>query len=268
MTTHLDALVALGMTPLEASVYACLLERPSSTGYSIARAVGKPTANTYKALASLEGKGAVTVAGDSRRLYSAVSPEELLEALERRFRDHRDVAARRLSRLEVSRRDDRVHELRTYEQVISRLRRMLGRCHSSAVLDLAAGALESVSDDLAAAAALGADVLVKAYGPVEIEGVTCVTAEEPPRRSLPVCASVDGREMILATLEPGGARVRHAVWCANADLAAAVHRALVAEVHFADVDSRLARGLSIDELEEAFEFYARIRGDAGARTAG
>jgi hypothetical protein len=264
MDAHLQALVSLGMTPLEAAVYACLLERPSSTGYAVARAVGKPTANTYKALAGLEDRGAVTVTDEGKRLYRAVAPVELLDALERRFRANRDAAARGLSRLEVTRDDDGIHGLRTFEQVIARLRRMIARCRVSAVLDLAPVAASALTEDLAAAAATGADVRVKVAEPTEIDGVTCVAGSDRGADVTPVAAVTDGLEVLLATLDGASGQLRRAVWTRQPDLAAVVHRALVAELLFAEVDAGLSRGLSIDELEDTFATYARLRSSDSA----
>jgi hypothetical protein len=48
-----QALQDPGFTGLEAQVYVFLLRHAPATGYRISHAIGKPTANTYKALAEL-----------------------------------------------------------------------------------------------------------------------------------------------------------------------------------------------------------------------
>ena len=53
------SLESLGLTQIEALAYAYLVANPSSTGYRVARGIGKPTANVYRALESLGRKGAV-----------------------------------------------------------------------------------------------------------------------------------------------------------------------------------------------------------------
>ena len=68
----IDDLQELGFTGLEAEVYIHLAQGEASTGYAIARALNKPTANTYKAIAALEAKGAVIVDdGDTRACWAA-----------------------------------------------------------------------------------------------------------------------------------------------------------------------------------------------------
>src|SRR5215468_10366506 len=112
--TAIDALTRLGFTALEAEVYTFLLGEPGATGYRIAQGIGKPVANTYKALESLQRKGAILVEDDESRRFRAVPAEELLLGLERDFAQTRAQAARALARLgtdEAS--DDRVYQLAT-----------------------------------------------------------------------------------------------------------------------------------------------------------
>ena len=76
-TSH--PLVALGFTALEAEIYSLLLEEEApATGYRVAQALRKPASNIYKALESLESKGAVMVDEGESRLCRPIPPEELL----------------------------------------------------------------------------------------------------------------------------------------------------------------------------------------------
>src|SRR5215813_11412219 len=93
------ALVELGFTALEAEIYTWLAGETSATGYRIAQGIGKPVANTYKAIESLHNKGAILIEEDENRLCRAVPAGELLRALERGFASRRDHAARALANL-------------------------------------------------------------------------------------------------------------------------------------------------------------------------
>ena len=77
-----ESLVALGFTALEAEVYIYLLGASPATGYRVAQAIGKPIANTYKAIEALESKGAVIVEHSANKLCRAIPAEELLGQLE------------------------------------------------------------------------------------------------------------------------------------------------------------------------------------------
>ncbi len=92
----IEALVSLGFTALESEIYTFLLQESPVTGYRVAQALGKPTANTYKAIESLALKGAVIVAEGAQRHCRAVPAQELLNRLDRRFTAH--DAARSASR--------------------------------------------------------------------------------------------------------------------------------------------------------------------------
>jgi hypothetical protein len=61
-------LSTLGFTELEAAVYTFLVESSPATAYRVAQGIGRPVANTYKAVESLQQKGAVLVDETGTRL--------------------------------------------------------------------------------------------------------------------------------------------------------------------------------------------------------
>src|SRR5215813_10675313 len=104
MTNHAtDGLQELGFAPLESSVYVQLLRQGPASGYRVAQALGKPIANIYHAIESLQTKGAVTsVDGGDTRLCRAVDPTELLAALQRAYAGRCASAERALAPLKQS----------------------------------------------------------------------------------------------------------------------------------------------------------------------
>ena len=116
----------LGFTEIEARVYTFLLQNEPATGYRISHAIGKPTANTYKAVAALEGRGAVQVDEGENRLVRAVPPEELLAGLERRARDRHEAARGVLAELNRDTTDDRVYRKMLVSRPIFPLGRDIG----------------------------------------------------------------------------------------------------------------------------------------------
>lgn len=82
----LQMLREIGFSELEANIYIWLLENKRSTGYKIAGQIGKPVANTYKALKSLQKKGAVISDETTGTTYFDTIPaEEFLNKLENEF---------------------------------------------------------------------------------------------------------------------------------------------------------------------------------------
>jgi sugar-specific transcriptional regulator TrmB len=281
-----QALVAFGFTALEAEVYVFLVQESPATGYRVAQGIGKPVANTYKAIASLQAKGAILVEEGASRRCRAVPADELLQRLERRFQESRQRAALALSTLKASPDDDRVYHLRTWEQVAERSRQMLARCEQVAVLDLFPGPLEELRPAITQAAARGVRVLVKAYAPAQIERAEVVVN---PRgyRVLKRWAGqwlnlvTDGRESLLAFLTRDGKGVHQALWSGSAYLSWVYHSAVGGETILTAVEQSLGKGATGAELRElirshhdlfrpALPGYQELRrrfGDAGPATA-
>lgn len=138
------ALVELGLTGLKAEIYTALVQHPPLTGYRLAQVLGKPAANVYKAIESLQAKGAIIVDEGANRVCHAVPAEELPGALERGFRERRERAAVALTELQRVPADDRVYQLRSREQVMERWRRMLARAERVALLDAFPAPLEAL----------------------------------------------------------------------------------------------------------------------------
>src|SRR5215218_7868069 len=208
----IQSLTALGFTGLEAEVYTALLREAPTTGYRVAQTLGKPVANTYKAIESLELKGAVLVDEGESRVCRAVPPEELLARLARSFSEQRDRASRALAKFREAPTDDRVYQMRTRDQVFERARQMLDRAKEVAVLDLFPGPFEVLRPDLERALERGIEVALKLYAPADLPGADAVVTPRGPRiiARWPgewLNVVVDGAEHMLAFLSPDGALV-------------------------------------------------------------
>jgi sugar-specific transcriptional regulator TrmB len=83
------ALTYFGFTALEAEIYAFLLTESPASGYRIAQAIHKPAANTYKALQTLEYKGAVASEDGTTKLFAPTPKAELISRLTRDFERRR-----------------------------------------------------------------------------------------------------------------------------------------------------------------------------------
>lgn len=259
--TPLSALVALGLTPLEAEVYTALVQASPSTGYRIAQRVGKPTANVYKALTSLAAKGAVLVDHGRLRQCRAVPPEEFIG---RRTRELNALAAEAVAQLRqpVEEADDHgVYTLRSVEQVGERLEAMLAAARDVVLIDASPEQLAARAGALAGAARRKVVVAAKAYAPIAIPGVT---VHVDPRSAsirkrwetewLHVVA--DGAETLLASL--AGGRVRYAVWTRNAYLNVVYHEALASEIILAGVAAQIDERAGAEALGRFLQHELRL----------
>ncbi|MBI3845421.1 MAG: TrmB family transcriptional regulator [Planctomycetes bacterium] len=266
------SLVDLGFNGLEAEVYAHLLHDPAVTGYRVAQAIRKPAANTYKALESLQAKGAVLVDEGASRLYRAVPPEEFLGQLDRRFQEHRSRALRALGRIRGGAGDDRVYQLRSSSHVLERCRTMLGRCRRLALVDVFPEPLEIVRGDIESAAARGVAVAMRVYRPAAIAGVEVVVALDGeeiiarwPGQWLNVV--VDGQEHLLALFAPGSGAVHQAIWSGSAYLSWIYHSALHSEIANSALEHEIAGRAPHAELKRVLKRFQRfLPRDAPGRT--
>jgi sugar-specific transcriptional regulator TrmB len=257
------SLIALGFTALEAEVYVFLLQESPATGYRVAQGIGKPVANTYKAIASLQAKGALLVEESTNRLCRAVPAEELLERLERQFQESQRRAALALSTLKASPDDDRVYHLSTREQVAERSRLMLQRCQRVAVLDLFPGPLAELRPAIAEAAARGVRVVVKAYAPSRIERVKVVVRPRGqtllkrwPGQWLNVVT--DGRELLLAFLTRDGKGVNQALWSDSTYMSWVYHSAVGSEAILTAVEQSMERGATAAEVRKLIRSHYHL----------
>jgi HTH-type transcriptional regulator, sugar sensing transcriptional regulator len=258
-----EALVDLGFTGLEAEVYAFLLQESPATGYRIAQGIGKPAANTYKAIESLEAKGAVLVEEAENRLCRAVPVEELLSRLERTFAKRRERAAQALTALKEPVGDDRIYQIRSREQVLERGRTMLARGSVVALVDAFPEPLEELRPAIEEAARRGIILGVKAYRMITIPGVEVLVDPKGERTisSWPgqwVNLVVDGHEHLISFLTPDGSGVNQAIWSGSAYLSWVYHSALSAEITLAAIIQDLEQNAPIERIRDRYRKYTRF----------
>jgi sugar-specific transcriptional regulator TrmB len=260
-----QALVDLGLTRLEAEIYTYLLAESPATGYRVASGLGKPAANTYKAIESLAAKGAIVVDDGQSRLCRAVSPGELLGRFERAFRSHRDRALESLSEVQGSQGDDRVYQLKSPEQVFERCRLMLAEAEQIALADLFPAVLREVKPDFERAAARGLTVDAKVYEPVDLVGVNVSVdpSGESTLQRWPGCwlnLVTDGASHLLAFFNSDLSRVHQAVWSGSAYLSWVYHSAFGAEFALAAMTQMLSSGKSANETLQWLDKHRQSSG--------
>jgi sugar-specific transcriptional regulator TrmB len=235
------ALEALGFSEIEALAYCFLLAESPATGYRVSHGIGKPTANTYKAIASLAHRGAITIDDSDGQRCRAVPPDELLEQLEQAFRDRRRAAEGRLRDIRRDTSDDRIYQLASVEQVLERARAMLQRAASVVLVDAFPRVLDAVARDLEACGGRGVLVAVKAYEPRTMPGVQVLLPADPQRilDSWPgeqLNLVVDATEHLLALLSRELDRVHQAVWSGSTFLSCMQHNHLGAELAMTELE--------------------------------
>lgn len=251
-----EALKDLGFSELESLAYTFLVEESPATGYRVSQALNKPFPGIYRALESLEAKGAIVVAdGDSRRCR-AVPWRELLSRLERQFAETSETAAEALANLRQSDEDDRIYELRSATQVYERCRQMLQRANELVLADLYPAPAEALRLNLEASAR-NAEVIVKIYEELELNGPRSILRRMGTEiyRQMPghiISLSVDGSEHLLAFLQPESG-VHQAIWTRSALLADRLHEQLVHEFILTELKQEIELGADNERLQKVLD---------------
>ena len=238
-----EALVAMGFNGLESEVYAHLSQVPKATGYGIAQALTKPAANTYKALESLERKGAIQIEQGKNRTCRAIPLKELINTLDASFQANKARLTESFEKRVRPSNDGGIYRLSSYSQVLERARAMLERCRQVVIIDAFPGPLEAIRSDVAIAIERGVAVGIKTYGPTEIKGAHTVVdpAVECSRRRWPgewLNLVIDGVEYVHAYIEGDNSDVVQAAWTDNVQLALVYHSAVLAELTLATVEQQ------------------------------
>lgn len=221
-TAGIESLVALGFTDLEARVYAHLVVEGPGTGYRIASGTGKPVANTYKAIESLERKGAVLVEDGSTRVVRAVAPEQVLSGIAKRLEKERERAAKSLKKAAKTEEDTRTYAVASEDQAVQRARQMLD---GAVVVALVRGSEElrgMLRGEISDAETRGIDV-----AEIAGEGLT---------------VAVDAAECLIS---PDG------IWTRNPTIARAIFDGLSAETALGEVAARIEEGAGPKRLQRA-----------------
>ena len=257
-------LVEVGFNELESEVYLALLASKPVTAYGIARQIGKPTANTYKAIESLSRRGAVMVEDGDNRLCRAVPVSELVAHLQREFTDKTQAVERSLARLQLDTQDERVYKLESVAQLLERCRRMITeRAERIVTVDAFPNALQTIAGELASAAARGVKVQVLAYIPIDVPGVEIVVAPRGGEvakywNSQQLNVVIDGRETLLALLDNDITHIHQAHWSNSLYLSCLIHAGITCEqtVHrLFEARKANAEIASIDEILNRHRFF-------------
>lgn len=260
-----EALVALGMTPLEAEAYAFLVRVGASTGYRIAQGIGRPAGNLYKSLEALESKGFVLSADEhDGRLYRAVPVSEIGSSVVRRLERAAAQAAHELATTEAPQPDDRLYAIVDLDAALERARAMIAGASDFVLMTACPVFMEELAAALAEASARHVAVGIKAFAPIEIAGTHVVLDARGERawREGPgqwMSMSADGSSMLNVLVDREGHTLQTAHWSENAMLNWQMYTGLSTNVLLAEAEALIARGVAGPEVMRALDAMHRLQ---------
>ncbi len=246
---------ALGFTHLEAEIYLHLLGAKASSGYAISQAIAKPTANVYKAINTLEKKGAILVDEGDTRLCIPVPATELLNALQHSFMTQKERASQFLSQIQTTESSDKVYRLKQPEQVFEKCRNMLRQSKEMVLVDAFGPALDPIMEDLIAATKRGVKIALHGYESIDIPGVRVFnnSAGQTIHQKWSgqwINIIVDSRAFVMAYLSKDLSGVYQAVWSNSQYISWVYHSALLAEQQLSELKTRLNDESDIEVVRE------------------
>ena len=256
-------LVELGLTNLEALIYTFLLENSPATGYGIAKGIGKPDANTYKALVSLQSKGVIIIEDSQTRLCRAIPLEELLNNYQKHYNEVINRAKNQLEKLKPSPADNRTYQLLSAEQVISKYRNMFSQSERVIMLEFFPYAIKELYQDIIAAAKRGVRITAKVCEQCNLPGVKVIVDPRGDyiRKRWPgqwANGVFDGEEYLLAFLSKDGSQVIQAVWSRNQYLSWIYYQGFVYELMLSDLEKGINDNQEINTLKEIIKKYKKL----------
>ncbi len=255
-------LVSLGFTELAARIYTFLVAESPATGYRIAKAIGKPVANTYKALEMLEQQGAVLTDRSKTRQYRAVPYGDMLDRLERNFMQSRKNAEEALADIKTADWDNNVYQIQSLEQLYDQFRSMLRNAKKIAVIDADPTFYDELMDVVRAEIDRGLVVLIKSYAPLDIPGAKIIPESRDDRFSSRWGVSwmnmvVDASEHLVALISNDG-EIYQAVYTRSPVLSYLYHHGINTEIAVDEIMHSLREKYTLDDVERIVsEFYER-----------
>lgn len=249
---ELALLKDFGFTPLQGALYLALLKDPCSTGYHLAHSVGSPTANVYKALADMLGRGLVTVDESGRaKVYTAVPFQEFFTQYETALRRKSRQLERALEEITPKEPISQMHKLQSFDQTLGRALRIIDEAKATLVVDAFPEVLDRLRLPLEKRARDGVRILIHTYEPYVIDGCKVVVPrsdsalwQRVPERAFDIAA--DGEQCIIANFSRDYTQVIEALYSNHLYLSLMIY-------------ASLTRGVLIYELEEGKGYSDEVR---------
>ncbi|MDD4461012.1 MAG: helix-turn-helix domain-containing protein [Eubacteriales bacterium] len=173
-----EALIAVGLTRLEAQLYLLLHSEGPMTGYEASKQSGISRSNAYSGLAGLAEKGAAVCVEGPVRQYSAVEAAEFCRYQSRRFKEIIAVIEDGMPEQRPAR--EPFLTISGRDPIIQKLKDMIGQAKQRIYLGLAAREIGMIRPEIETAVERGLKVVLLTSADVQIAGTIHYAAEKVP----------------------------------------------------------------------------------------
>ena len=184
MEKELSGLLDLGFTEYEAKVYLSLLKQNPASAYETGKSSGVPTSKIYEVLKKLVGKGIITVIDDGKtKRYVPAEPDEFLDRYQSRTVKVIDDLRGRLAAARGERELSQIWNIREYDYLIDKARRMIDGAGVSVLLSVWKEELALLEDVITEAMQRKVKVVGR---PFRTPGAGAGTDVQAPHRGYPL----------------------------------------------------------------------------------
>ncbi len=262
----LQMLREMGLSELEAYIYIWLLGNKRSTGYKIAGQIGKPVANTYKALKSLQQKGAVVSDKSSGTVYFDTIPiEEFLNKIENEFKTKREQIIEEVNKLEVQQEPTGIYELQSKELVFEKASSMIKSAQNTLLIDGFPAPMQTIKQYLTEDRANEITIYVKNYSGENIKHVHQIQASIPEL----IYTELNGQwlivlkdtvESLIAFFSKDGRELIHCIWTKDPFISFILFNGSAYEFNFTEVCEQIYSDDSnkIENMKSIIERYKNM----------
>jgi sugar-specific transcriptional regulator TrmB len=248
----------VGLNNLETIIYIWLLKNNRSTGYGIADQINKPIANTYKALKSLEKKGAVVSDTSSKNKYfSSVNIEEYLSKIEREFSNTRGDIINEIKKLQVSQESEGIYEIKSAEHAYEKAINMIKSSETNLLVDCYPTPLKIIKSHISKKNKEEINIYLKNYCDTRIENIKQICSRNP---ELPI-EGLDGEWMIIikdttealvAFFTKDGKKLKNCIWTLNSFLSLVLFNGSIFEFSYTEIFDKIYddKSKKIDRIKD------------------
>lgn len=226
------ALTDLGLNNLEAHVYLALLKDPGSTGYRIAKTLGKAVSNVYQALESLTKQGFVILQYEGKdRLFSPIPVTEMITRLKSDIDRKTSVLEEELRNLETPKLETAIYKIDNREQLFNKVTTLIDNAQGSILLTADAFFIRQFQENLEAAGNRGRKILILGYEKIPFENCEFLLLDTRGKSPWPghwIIMDVDGIQHLIAFFEKPET-LTHAIWCDDQYVSFWIHFFMLAD---------------------------------------
>jgi sugar-specific transcriptional regulator TrmB len=228
----------LGFTPIEATVYLCLLSEHPQTGYKVSTTISKSRSSTYQALKSLENKHAIIrLEGTEYGEYIPVSIEHYMDQKEKEFRSQKEEIIEAFKDIVPETQQEYIYQITRTEQLYSTVQSMIQKAQSMILVDTDDAPLQIIQDWLNAKANENVNVMIETLGEKHDDNCFHINLKQITPKDTKwdadwLCLSVDGEQFLISLLNKDTGELIHAIWCGNPYISPWVYNGMLHEFSF------------------------------------